>query len=234
MSDERSPGAPVPPEAGPPPPEPRRGRRRWIGWALFASVGLNLLVAGALVGAALDARRAGPSGPPGAAVSPMGADGAGGRGIPDRVVRELGLGPYARAMTPGERRHLGRALLSEIRTKGGPRAVRRQMRESFAAVRAALLAEPFDADELDRLITAQSARAAELRELAQAIFVVQVSEMTPDERRAFADRLDGALRRARGADSAARVAPSPGQAPADAPKATGSPDPAPDTPSAPE
>lgn len=174
-------------EASPPPPEPAPRRSgRWLAVALVISVGLNLLVAGFVAGALLS------------------REARDGRPAPAALARDLGLGPYVAALSPSDRRAIGRAVRAEIRAQGAPDRGRIEIRRSFAGVLAALRAEPFDEGALADLLAAQVERAESRRRLGQEAFVAQLAEMTPQERRAFADRLERILTRGRGLPNGSR------------------------------
>jgi hypothetical protein len=155
-------------------PQTRGGRAgsAWLRAGLVLSLALNLAIAGVLLGAALGGR-------PGAA------------GPPREIARDLGLGPYLRALPDGERRAIGRAVLRE-REGPSPRAA---LRESFAQVLDALRSEPFDAGRVSALLAAQAAAAEQVRQAGQGALVARLEAMTPEARRAYADRLEAALRR---------------------------------------
>jgi uncharacterized membrane protein len=151
----------------------------WLRSLLVLSLGLNLLVAGFVAGRTLDIRRE--------VRQPA----------PRDVAAALGLGPYYRALERDQRRALGRDVFAEIAADGGPRSIRAGLRESFGAVLATLRAEPFDAATLAGLVTGQAESAERLRRIGQEALVARIAAMTPSERRAFADRLEDALRTGR-------------------------------------
>jgi hypothetical protein len=150
---------------------------RWLKAALVASLALNLAVAGIVAGALLGERRDQRRLPPAEAA------------------RELGLGPYTRALELADRRALGTAVRERLRTAGGPRAIRAEIRQDFAQVLAAIRADPFDADRVAALIAAQAARAEARRDLGAALLVERLAEMDAERRAAYADRLEAGLRR---------------------------------------
>ncbi len=59
----------------------------------------------------------------------------------------------------------------------------------------ALRAEPFDPAALDRAVDALRNRGEQRIALGQRLMMERIAQMSPDERRAFADRLDEALSR---------------------------------------
>lgn len=162
-------------------PEHRQGRGQgpagpaWLRVVLVLSLAANLAVAGGVIGALLGGR-------PGEDTAPR------------EIARELGLGPYLRALPEGERRALGRTVLREMRAGDAP-PPRAALRESFAQVLAALRAEPFDGGRFAALLTAQTEAAERVRQAGQAALIERLDAMTPEARRAYADRLEAALRR---------------------------------------
>lgn len=133
---------------------------------LIASLALNVLIVGFVVGTALSGREGGPA-----------------RGL------ELGPGPFARALAPNERRAVLRAM------RDGERLPRVEMRENMQALVAALRAQPFDADRLNQAMQVQRDRLAQLQDDAQAALLAQIIAMSPERRAAFADTLESEMRR---------------------------------------
>lgn len=150
------------------PEKPKSGRGVRI--ALALSVALNLAVLGVVAGAML---RDGP-------------------GMRAAMVRDLGFGPYTEALAPEDRKALRRALFvraPEIRN------ARRLMREDAGALLDVLRADPFDAEAFKARMEAQHARMATQLRLGQDLLQDFIAAMTPENRRAFADRLETGLRR---------------------------------------
>ena len=154
-----------------------RAPGRWLKTALVASLALNLAVAGLVTGALLGERRD-QRRPPAA-----------------EMARDLGLGPYTRALETDDRRALGEAVRARVRAAGGPRAIRAEIRQDFAQVLGAIRAEPFDADRVAALIAAQGARAEARRDLGAALLVERLAGMDAERRAAYADRLEAGLHR---------------------------------------
>lgn len=146
----------------------RSGAPTWMRVLLVVSLALNLLIAGVVVGAIASGRAGGPP----------------------RVV-DLNLGPLTRALDPEDRRAIGHALRSreDIRP---PRPVERLA--NARALGQALRAEPFDRDMVARLLDSQRSRAADVFLAGQEALLDRLEQMTPEERRAFADRLGQELR----------------------------------------
>ncbi len=148
-------------------PAPRPSRLWRI--VLVISLALNLAVLGLVVGA--------------------GASGRFGKEPPRSF--DLGLGPVARALDKDERRAIGRTMRQD-------RALRDfNLRNRVTDMVSALKAEPFEPDVFRELMAAQASRIAEVQATAQNAFIEQIAAMTPERRRAFADRLAEELSRAR-------------------------------------
>lgn len=153
------------------PSPPRSGLPRGLRWLLIASLALNLLVAGLVVGAL--AREGGPGARPRPA--------------------ELSLGPFARALEPEDRRAVLRSLGDH---RPDLRPLGRQDRAAlFAEVMAALRAEPFDRARAAAALAEQSARVAEVERAVRDALLARLAAMTAAERAAFADRLEAELER---------------------------------------
>jgi uncharacterized membrane protein len=140
--------------------------------ALVVSVALNLLVAGALFGAWLDRE-------------------------PHRDSRLRGAGPmapFAAAMPPEDRS----ALLAALRDEGrDARGRSRDFAESFAALLAAIRAEPFDPMQLQALLAEQRAVGIARQEAGERLLVDRIAGMSAADRAAYAERLETAFRRPR-------------------------------------
>jgi uncharacterized membrane protein len=164
MTDaETPPPPPVPPPARPP--------RRWLPYALAASVALNLAVAGIVAGSML--RHAAPW------------DAGGG-------VRVIGFGHWDRAFDDDDRAALRAAAAAER-----PRltaAVRDERRDRRALV-ALLRAEPFDAAAFDAVVARMQLRAADRLAFGQQLIRDRVLAMDAAGRAALAERLERAQRR---------------------------------------
>lgn len=140
--------------------------------ALGLSLALNLVVAGIVAGAAV--RGFGHPPPP--------------------MVRDLGFGPFARALSPADREALMQAY------REATPDMRDTMRAEVGALLAALRADPFDAAALQAALSAQDARARERLELGQRLLDERLLSFAPAERQAFADRLQEALTHGPGRD----------------------------------
>jgi uncharacterized membrane protein len=152
---------------------PRKADGRWMKILLVASLALNLLVAGALIGAVLghdrDERRE-----------------------RSEVPREFMRSPFLGALEGDDRRAVGRELM---RDEGSLRENRAELRGRFERLLAAIRAEPFDRAAIEAILDEQRAAGARRLELAEAAVLTRLSAMSPAARAAYADRLDRSLRR---------------------------------------
>jgi len=138
---------------------------------LFVSLARNLAVAGVVIGAVAkhgfeDDRRAPRIEGPG--------------------------GPLTRALSREDRREIGRALRAEF---GAMRPTREAIQAEYAQVVAALKATPYDAATVRAIVAAQSTAMDARMRVAQEQLLKRLDEMSPDERAAFAGRLQEVLER---------------------------------------
>lgn len=157
----------LPPPAPMTTPAPAKGGKG-LRIALALSVALNLGFVGLAAGAYL---RGGPQ---------------------DRMVRELDFGVFGKAFSREDRAEMRRGFFERA---GHMRDMRADMRADVAALLDVLRAEPLDRAALSDVLARQGNRMAERLELGQALVADRIAAMTPDERAAFADRLEGAVRR---------------------------------------
>jgi len=150
----------------------RGGLRPWLRIVLFASLALNLAVAGLVAGFFV-----------------MHGDDRGRRG-PPRVDR-MG-GPLTHALTREDRHAIGREIWQEYR-KGRPS--REAIRAEYAEVAAALRADPFDSARVAESLARQRDFALNRQELGNRLLLERLEAMTPAERAAFADRLEEGMER---------------------------------------
>jgi uncharacterized membrane protein len=142
---------------------------RGVKIALVVSVALNLAVAGLAVGAWL---RDGPRG-----------------GMP----RDMSFGPFSEALDDADRKSIRRSLLERV---GEFREQRKAAKAEFEALLMALRAEPFEPEAMQAALAAIEARNSERLELGRTLIETRLIEMSPEARKAFADRLEKGLRRA--------------------------------------
>ncbi|SDJ84859.1 periplasmic heavy metal sensor [Aliiruegeria lutimaris] len=153
--------------------EPRR--RTGLRVLLFISLALNMVILGVAGGAWLNFSR--------------------GEDHPRLIARDLGLGPYLMALEPQNRRQLEQAARSQ---RGKVNVNRAEWRNLYTETLEALRADPFDAERLRAAIARQSELAARSREVGLEVMVSQLEAMTPEERSAFADRLETGAQRGPG------------------------------------
>lgn len=145
---------------------PGRGRR----WLLYISLAFNLLIVGVVVGAV---------------ATGGGRDGPGVRAVIDSPI------PLLRALDQDAREQMRAALRdSRAARSDAPFAAVRTTRDILGALRA----DPFDAAEFEALVTQQSERFAARNAAGRAALFEVVSDMGPEARRAYADRIEDALR----------------------------------------
>lgn len=154
---------------------PVRRSPRWMTVLLVVSLSVNLLVAGLFVGAMLR---------------------HGGERMGDRdrseLSRDLGRTPFVAALGPADRG----AIADRLRREAGPlRANREELRERFDRLLAALRADSFDRAEVEALLAQQREAGLRRLEIGEEAILERLEEMSVEERRAYADRLDRSLRR---------------------------------------
>ena len=138
-----------------------RGPSRLWKIVLVCSLALNLAVAGVVVGSTVSGRMG--DGPP--------------RSF------DLGIGPFARALSPQERRDVGRSLRQN-------RVLRDvDLRARMNGMVEALKAEPFSPEALRALLNEQEAQMANVQSKAQDALLTTIAEMTSARRQEFADQL---------------------------------------------
>jgi len=140
---------------------------------LVVSLALNLLVAGMIGGAVLS---------------------GGGPGAAREAARDLAGMPFVRALSPQDRRAFVRELRGQ---RDSLRESRAELLARFESLLATLRAEDLDVVALERILKAQREAAAAHQRLGERLVLAQFEEMTVDERRAYADRLEVDLRRPR-------------------------------------
>ncbi|KMW60200.1 hypothetical protein AIOL_000353 [Candidatus Rhodobacter oscarellae] len=149
---------------------PKR-RWPWLKITLFASLAINLLIAGLVAGFVL-------SGPRDRDRNP--------------IWRDMGLGPFGHALPWADKKALTAAIRAEA---GSFRKNREELRRQFEAFLAALRAEPFDADALAVLVKEHRGRITERQELGQRLLLQRITEMSDAERAQYAERLNEMVRR---------------------------------------
>lgn len=145
-------------------------------WALIASLAVNLAVAGLALGIYL-------------------RNSPGAHGEP---VRDLGFGPYDGALRPQDRDALRQAMKAK---SAALKETRGQMSADTTVVIAALRATPFDADALGAALAAQQSHLSDRMKLGTDTMRDFLANLPPQDRLAFADRLEDRLKRGKGAPS---------------------------------
>ena len=145
--------------------------RRWVRVVLFVSLALNLLVVGAIAGMVL-------KGPPVA-----------------RNDRSDPVLPYTRAFDEDQRRELRRDLWRSVRRDSA--TMRAVYLADYQRALTLLRGEPFDPASLEALLKEQGKRADEMRLRGENVLMTFLAEMTVEERRAYADRLELELEKMR-------------------------------------
>lgn len=142
---------------------------RWVKILLAVSLGLNMLVLGA-VGSMIYTHR-------------------GDQGMGPNM-QEMRYGPYTRALSQDDRKEIGAALRREV---GSFRQSMPKARETFRALLTALRAEEYDREVVHKLIAEQQALGLKRQQIGQRLLLERLDTMTPDARRDFAKRLQRAL-----------------------------------------
>ena len=160
-----------------PTPTPRRKPGRGLRVALVLSLMVNVLVIGVMIGGAMRATR-----------------------MEGFVPGQPDMRALWRAL-PREARDDLRAAVRQQGLPGdhGPRPSRQERRAAAAEISARMLAslrsEPFDAEAFAATLAGESDERARRLNAAHAAFARQVSQLTPDQRRAMADRFEESIQR---------------------------------------
>ncbi|SLN25561.1 hypothetical protein PEL8287_01166 [Roseovarius litorisediminis] len=146
------------------------GAKPWLRVLFVASLALNLVVLGAVGSAMLmrdkwHARH------------------------PSRL--DMVGGPLTRALNDKDRRAIGQQMRQAYRD-GHP--TRQQQREEFQLLIADLKAEPFVPDAVRARMSNQRVAFKDRLELGQTILLERLAQMSPAERKAYADRLQESVR----------------------------------------
>lgn len=151
----------------PTPDATKRPAGRMLRVALFVSLAVNLLVAGAVIGALV---LRGPD--------------HGSRG----VVIDLSFAPYTRAMSADQRAELRAAWQAgEIAGPAGLRAAQRRELEELAT---ALREGTPQTDRIEAILEHQNQRRTEHARRAAQLLAAHLAQMSPEERQAYAERLE--------------------------------------------
>jgi uncharacterized membrane protein len=147
--------------------------RARLGWplriVLILSLGLNLLIVGLVIGFL--------------------TIGKGERRVPPP--RDAAA-PYTRSLEPDQQRALLRTMRGEYEGKRfRPGDLVKEYRQAVSLLRA----DPFDASSFEALLVEQAGRAQERLSTGQRALARHVADMSSDDRRAYADRLEAELNR---------------------------------------
>ena len=162
---ESSPQIPAPPA-----PPPAAGAGPWMRRALIASLTVNLLVLGVVVGGAINVARHGPR----------------------QMIADITLGTFTEALSAEDREALRMAAEAE---NLGLREMNRAAREDYLRLIAAVRSEPWDAATAQAAIAAYGMRTHDRLEAGERLMLQRLSAMGPQGRREFADRLEETMRR---------------------------------------
>jgi uncharacterized membrane protein len=161
-------------QTGPKAPPPPAKAGRWVKILLAVSLALNLAVVGVVAGAALKARNFDGGRPP--------------------DIRELNFGPFTGALSRPQRR----ALLQGFVADQPPlREMRSLIRAEYQLVLDAVRAQPFDPIALQAALAGQSRSTIARLDAGRKALEGVIIAMSPEDRAAYADRLEDGLQRRR-------------------------------------
>lgn len=135
--------------------------RRWKRWALIASLALNVLFVGLVVGAVL-------------------------RGPPDQAIGGPGLWRYAHALPDPYRRELVRTVRRSRSDWGAQRVA---LRDARGALAEALRAQPFDIDAVATVLANEQRLAGQLADRGNTLLLEQIARMSAEDRSRYADSI---------------------------------------------
>ena len=156
------------PESTAPAPAKKTRFRRWL---LPASLVLNLLLAGIIVGGALSHRHDD-------------------RGPKDR---RFGFGPLEHAVPQQAREKLGPVFERE---RANMRSAFRDLRAARSDMHEAMLKQPYDPDAASRALEDVRDRSAAMQDVLHNLLLSINERLTPEERRQFLDALERPLKKA--------------------------------------
>ena len=157
------------------PEQPQRiGTPLWLKITVAVSLAINLLIAGIVLGAIAGRDR------DGSAAERM------------RVSRDLAPPPFIVALDAADRR----AIVRKFRQASAPFGQNRaELKADLAAILDALRADEFDGAAVEATLSGLRDRGVARQEEGMQVLIGHLSTMTPAARRAYADRLEAALRR---------------------------------------
>ena len=142
---------------------------RGVKIALAVSVAINLAVVGLVAGLAL-------------------TDGPGGHG--DKLVRDMGFGPYDPVFSPEDRIALRHAIVSRL---GDFKSARQHMQADMGAILSALRADPYIPAAVSAAFDAQAQHLTARLLLGNTVVRDYLVALPAEARLKFADRLDQVL-----------------------------------------
>lgn len=149
------------------------GQKRWVRAVLVISLGLNLLVIGA-VGSAFLFR----DGPPRHA----------------REGERAIAAPYIGAFERADKREMRREMRKRL---AGHKQTRAANAKDYAEFLSVLRADPYDDKEAKRILERQMARTLDIQKVGREIALQRIGAMTAQERAAYALRVEEVLQRGR-------------------------------------
>ncbi len=151
-------------------PENGKGRRtasRWLKPVLILSLAFNLFVGAVIVGSAIGHHKR-----------------------PHPGVRDVSFGLFTEALDRDDRKALREAF---FRAAPDIRDRRREAREDYESLIAALRADPWRQEQVEETFGAQEARMVERFALGRRLLGERIAQMSPAERAALAERMEDIL-----------------------------------------
>jgi uncharacterized membrane protein len=143
-------------------------RRGWERLLLVVSLGVNLLVAGAIVGGVATHERRQP--PP----------------------NDVSVGPFTEAFDKADRDALRKAVSNQSTSL---REMKQALDADVARLVAALKAEPWDEAVVRAVMSGMRERLEARSEIGEALILARIEDMTVADRQAFAGRLEERMKR---------------------------------------
>lgn len=162
-----------------PAPEGRARSPIWMRVLLVCSLAVNLAIAGIIAGAFYG------NGPP---ASRAMADGS-----PRDAAREAFFGPLGDVLAKDDRRAIRREV---IKNRRDLRDLRNALRGTYTDLLPLLRAETFDRPAFEAVLSTQRDAAGNIHKFAHNLVIDRLEVLTPEDRAAMADRLEGSIKRA--------------------------------------